>query len=252
LQYLVGRLSSPTTAPADVVDVYDDGLSSVVDLPSACHDDALVPGGDDVQSDAVETGIVLSKENDHTGSTVSLNELLDSCMFDGENNAEAFADPEAASIDPSGWVAVGDILGKQWMDCVVKSPKSGMDLEGSDAKTSSSENSGGLSYNSASAVTDNLPDFLLSIRNCYKRTCAEFVEKHPSSSDVELDGKYVINDIGSKMMPQQGVTHSNASSPGTCSETARTHDDGYHSNATSATSPEVTACVIEDQFVTTR
>lgn len=232
--------------------MYDDGLSSVADLPSATNEDVPLSGGVnnkcDAQSNTVEScsEVVakVPKENDHTGSTVSLNELLDSCMFDGENTAEAFADPDSVSLDPSGWVAVGDILGKQWMESAIKNHQSVKDADGSDGKTigggSSSDNSG-----PTTAVThDNLPDFLLSIRNCYKRPCVDYVDNHRSgSSDAEFDGRFIGNEAGSKVLQ-----HSNASSPGT----ARAHDDGYHSNATSATSPEVAGRVIEEQFVATR
>jgi len=233
--------------------VGDDGLSSMVDLTLGGQDASSEEYPDDnncdPQSNIDESAVAVSlKEIDATGSTVSLNELLDSCIFDGENNADVFADSDAAFTDPSGWVAVGDIIGKQWIENFLENPKTPVSDDHGDDKTCGNS---GLAYHSATGVSDTLPDFLLSIRNCYKRSFTDGMQNHCGSSDFDLSGKLVANDSGCNGL-HQSLTLSNVSSSGSTVESTRIVDDGYHSNATSATSPGVNGSSVAEQLLAAR
>ena len=225
LQYLFDQLSSPATALTDFVEsTGDDDKSSpphaTAAVPTFCSESVLptpgaaadiaAPNSDDAQ--------------EFSGSTASINELLDSCVFDTENAADAFADIEVA--DPAGWVAVDDIVGRNWRET---------DLTTSDY----------CECDDHVTKSETLPDFLLGIENCH------WPRQNPDDIEANLGRDDISRNEGEDKFDSMQQSFVTTRSKMSSSTDGRTGDEGYHSNATSATSPEETV-VARHQTVTSR
>lgn len=145
---------------------------------------------------------------------MSLNELLDGCTFETlvAETADTVAGDNVNGREPPAWVVEGDTIGRKWLESYEK------EIREEEEEESNNESSG--------IVSSALPDFLLNIKDCRQQY------RYPRQSSTESADHSPHDSRSSRQRSKESsVTGGGVVSP--------SHDDGYHSNATtSVVSPD--------------
>jgi hypothetical protein len=237
MQYLVSRLASPLAV--DLSDI-GDGFSSVADIPTSssyplhCMQSPSVQQTEmslsDHQLTGDDRGRRVSEDEtavavDHTGSTVSLNELLDSCQIGGAS----------AVVDCGDSVTIND-----WSLCGGGEGLGLHDDVSFGRLVSSTECAVTQQASVVTSTRGNAPTSALDVVHGMTSVVSSSGKIHHSRPSAASD---VMSRSADSAMLQRSLAESSyASSSSSSSEPVRLIDDGYHSNTTSVTSPEGVAC----------